>query len=100
MARIPRITNLAKVPTFWKKGKEGPLMIRKFRLMVRNVRKNSKSSKNFHCTKKTTLTNIESIPRITNLAKVNTYKEQKQRSPSRTPSNGRQISQKSFLLFL
>ena len=42
---------------------------------ITNFRKNCKSNKSFHCNKKNALTNIESIPRITNLAKVNEGKE-------------------------
>ena len=49
--------------------------------MIRTLRKNGKSIKTriFIAKIKNTLTNIESIPRITNLAEVHTYKEQRLR---------------------
>ena len=78
------------VPFSWfyrrpkKKGKEGPLKVRKFR-------EHRKSNKKFYCNKNNTVTIITRITILTKFAKVLTYKDERQRRLSRSL----QISQKS-----
>ena len=60
-------------------------------LKVRKFRENRKSNEKFYCNKNNTVTNITRITIPTKFAKVQTYKDERQRRFSRSL----QISQKS-----